>query len=239
MADETPNVVGWNRIKQIYKNKDLSMEFVLTKTAATYCFACGFVVGGIQKWKSANERFQMYATGKFMGNRRNYIRRYGDYMLLMFAKNGIKPGLLMGLLGGTIMYSIIHMADYRDHFSIIYPPILSATICAFFMSRAGLQGIATGMGLGFSTGALISLAITGSALIERMSVDDFYKSCKKQFEERLRILHNKEEKLRRIMKEEGIRLKIFAEWRLIELEKKEEEEQTQQTSPLDEFGEGD
>lgn len=41
------------------------------------------------------------------------------------------------------------------------------------------------------------------------------------------------------MKEEGIRLKIFAEWRLIELEKKEEEEQTQQTSPLDEFGEDD
>lgn len=42
MADETSSVVGWDKIKQIYKNKDLSMEFVLTKTAGTQNTHCTF-----------------------------------------------------------------------------------------------------------------------------------------------------------------------------------------------------
>uniref|UniRef100_A0AC34R3K6 Uncharacterized protein n=1 Tax=Panagrolaimus sp. JU765 TaxID=591449 RepID=A0AC34R3K6_9BILA len=155
------------------------------------------------------------------GSRRKY-----DYAILMFAKNGFRTGFRAFALAGSVIVLTTHMTVFRDRFSPFYFPIFSGLTalimhraCGVFAFPLGIYGQFQAIGLGLMTGSTLSAVSWLYTLAIDKSFDESYRQFKADYVQDMNEKNAEELKVTKLMKEEGIKLRMFAYRRLQELEK--------------------
>uniref|UniRef100_A0AC34R3L6 Uncharacterized protein n=2 Tax=Panagrolaimus sp. JU765 TaxID=591449 RepID=A0AC34R3L6_9BILA len=219
---------GWNRVKRIYNFDDdeYAMERDTCIRMSRLAFLCGFFVGGISSSKTAHDRYERYSVGKQFYNKRDAMRRKYDYAILMFAKNGFRTGFRAFALAGSVIVLTTHMTVFRDRFSPFYFPIFSGLTalimhraCGVFAFPLGIYGQFQAIGLGLMTGSTLSAVSWLYTLAIDKSFDESYRQFKADYVQDMNEKNAEELKVTKLMKEEGIKLRMFAYRRLQELEK--------------------
>jgi hypothetical protein len=93
-----------------------------------------------------------------------------------------------------------HTTVYRNYFSPWYFPVYSAVACGVFAFPLGLMGQVQALGLGVSTGALVSGLTWLYSLSRDKPINESYELFRHDYERDLAIRNEEEAKILRIMK---------------------------------------
>ncbi|TMS39073.1 hypothetical protein L596_005656 [Steinernema carpocapsae] len=195
---------GWERILQMYDDGKPHMEIDVTVKMVRAAFFGGFFFGGYSGHVMARERYNMHVVGKKFLSPRDAMKRKLDFSIVMFAKKGFSMGFKAAALIGSVVFLSTHIARYRDRFSLTYFPAISASVGSVLAFPIGVLGSMKAIGLGLSSGTMLSMVVYLYALALNKSVDAAYKQFRDEYDEELREELILNERALRLMKEQKL-----------------------------------
>ncbi|VDK47493.1 unnamed protein product [Cylicostephanus goldi] len=154
----------------------------------------------------------------------NYKRRM-DYAIVRFAKSGLVMGAKAAIISGSIVVASTHVAAYRQRFSSWYLPAFSGVLAVtlhevggVFTFPLGLIGSLKAVGLGVTSGLTLAAVVHLYALSMDKTVDEAYWTFKREYENDLRAEQEFQDRVTKLMKEEGYKWRGSAASRLRKLD---------------------
>ncbi|KAJ1347399.1 hypothetical protein KIN20_002440 [Parelaphostrongylus tenuis] len=177
-------ISGWHRVRSLYEQPSMERDYSMRIIRGA--FLCGFFLGGCSTTLQARETFERSNVGRKYLSPTDEIKRKADYAVVRFAKSGFIMGFKCALITGSIVIVTTHLAAYRQRFSSWYFPAASALV-------------------GVTSGLTLAAGVHLAALAVGKSVDEAYWEFKNEYETKLRIDQEWENRVTELMKSEGIK----------------------------------
>ncbi|KAL3982849.1 putative integral membrane protein [Acanthocheilonema viteae] len=186
---DDPKNNGWQRLKDVYINKDIHFETSILMPCMEWTFIGTVLLTGPVGWQRAADRYNRYARGRIFLSPRDALRRKWDYAFASFLRMGAINGTLAALYVGCMVAAITHVAAWRGYFSLWTVPVITTSVPSLIACPLGLRKMLQAASLGLSCG---------------QTADDTYQQFKREYELMLRAERIKEENVKLYQKEHKI-----------------------------------
>ncbi|VDO44940.1 unnamed protein product [Brugia timori] len=236
-ADDS-NTSGWQRLKNVYFNKDVHFETSILMPCVEWTFIGTVFFTGPLGWQRAADRYNRYARGRIFLSPRDALRRKWDYAFTSFLRLGAINGTLASLYVGcmvlmfafcviiTFRAAITHVAAWRGHFSLWTIPIITTSVSSVVACPLGVRKMVQAASLGLTCGLTLSLIMFSVSYFSAQTVDDTYQQFKREYELILRAERVKDENIKIYQKEHKIWSRNLAKL-LMDKDKKLESENSE------------
>ncbi|CAG9531247.1 unnamed protein product [Cercopithifilaria johnstoni] len=214
---------GWQRLKNIYINKDMCFETSILMPCMEWTFIGTVLFTGPVGWQRAADRYNRYAKGRVFLSPRDALRRKWDYAFASFLRTGAINGTLAALYVGCVVAAITHVAAWRGHFSLWTVPVITTSIPSIIACPLGLRKMVQAASLGLTCGLTLSLIVFSVSHISSQTIDDTYQQFKQEHELVFRAERIKEENAKLYQKEHKIWSRSLAKLLMDKNEKLEDE----------------
>ncbi|KAK6111225.1 putative integral membrane protein [Brugia pahangi] len=224
-ADDS-NTSGWQRLKNVYFNKDVHFETSILMPCVEWTFIGTVFFTGPLGWQRAADRYNRYARGRIFLSPRDALRRKWDYAFTSFLRLGAINGTLASLYVGCMVAAITHVAAWRGHFSLWTIPIITTSVSSVVACPLGVRKMVQAASLGLTCGLTLSLIMFSVSYFSAQTVDDTYQQFKREYELILRAERVKDENIKIYQKEHKIWSRNLAKL-LMDKDKKLESENSE------------
>ncbi|KAL3982850.1 putative integral membrane protein [Acanthocheilonema viteae] len=201
---DDPKNNGWQRLKDVYINKDIHFETSILMPCMEWTFIGTVLLTGPVGWQRAADRYNRYARGRIFLSPRDALRRKWDYAFASFLRMGAINGTLAALYVGCMVAAITHVAAWRGYFSLWTVPVITTSVPSLIACPLGLRKMLQAASLGLSCGLTLSLIVFSVSHFSSQTADDTYQQFKREYELMLRAERIKEENVKLYQKEHKI-----------------------------------